>query len=280
MLSNNIKTGLLIFLLIWLCTEVGRMLGNEQGALIGFGFAAVMSLYSYWFSDKMVIKAYKCREVKEKDNPRLYNIVKELAERAELPMPRVYIVPEQQPNAFATGRNPKHAAVACTEGLLEMMTDDELRGVLGHELGHIQHRDILISTIAAVFAGAITNIIRMFGVRTGRDNQQRRVSKLALLVTILAPIAAVIIQMTISRRREYMADEAGAKFSGNPQYLMSALQKLENGSKTIPFKNTSKPATEHMFIVTPFSGLRGLENLFRTHPKTEDRIKALAKLCR
>ncbi len=280
MLSNNFKTGLLIFLLIWLFTEVGRMFGNEQGALIGFGVAAVLSLYSYWFSDKMVIKAYKCKEVKEKDNPRLYKIVRELAERAELPMPRVYIVPEQQPNAFATGRNPKHAAVACTEGLLDMMTDDELRGVLGHELGHIQHRDILISTIAAVFAGAITNIIRMFGVRTGRNNQQCRVSKLALLVSVLAPIAAVIIQMTISRRREYMADEAGAKFSGNPQYLMSALQKLENGSKTIPFNNTARPATEHMFIVNPFSGLRGLGNLFRTHPKTEDRIKALAKLCR
>ena len=280
MLSNNIKTGILIFLLIWLFTEVGKIMGDERGALIGFGIAAVMSLYSYWFSDKMVIRAYKCKEVKEKDNPRLYQIVRELAERAELPMPRVYIVPEEQPNAFATGRNPKHAAVACTEGLLKMMSDDELRGVLGHELGHVQHRDILISTIAAVFAGAITNIIRIFGVRTGSNNQQRRVSKLALLVTVLAPIAAVIIQMTISRRREYMADEAGAKFSGDPKFLMSALQKLEQGSKTIPFKNTSRPATENMFIVNPFNGLRGLENLFRTHPKTEDRIKALSKLCR
>ena len=278
MLSNNVKTGILIFCLICLFTKVGEIMGDTQGAQIGFVLAAVMSLYSYWFSDKMVIKAYKCKEVKEKDDPRLYGIVKELAQRAELPMPRVYIVPEEQPNAFATGRNPKHAAVACTQGLLKMMNDNELRGVLGHELGHIQHRDILISTIAAVFAGAITNITQMFGVRTGRNNTQRRVNKLAVLVTILAPIAAVIIQMTISRRREYMADEAGAKFSGNPEYLMSALEKLEQGSRSIPFTNTSRPTTENMFIVNPFSGLKGIEGLFRSHPKTEDRIKALAKL--
>jgi heat shock protein HtpX len=276
MFSNNFKTGLLIFGLIWLCTEVGNALGDASRAQMGFCIAAVMSLYSYWFSDKMVIKAYKCREVSKHDNPRLYNIVAELAERAGLPMPRVYIVPEEQPNAFATGRNPKHAAVACTEGLLKMMNDNELRGVLGHELGHVKHRDILISTIAAVFAGAITNMSKMFGVRTRGDN--RRISKMSLLVTVLAPIAALIIQMTISRRREYMADATGAELSGNPEYLMSALEKLEQTSKSIPFKNTSRPATENMFIVNPFSGLKGIENLFRTHPRTEDRIKALSKL--
>lgn len=276
MLSNNFKTGLLMFGLIWLFTEVGNAMGDVAGAQIGFFLAAIMSLYSYWFSDKMVIKAYHCQEVKEQDNPQLYRIVAELAQRAEIPMPRVYIVPEEQPNAFATGRNPKHAAVACTEGLLKMMNDNELRGVLGHELGHIKHRDILISTIAAVFAGAITNMTRTFGVRTRGDN--RRINKLSIIVTILAPIAALVIQMTISRRREFMADAAGAEFSGNPEYLMSALEKLEHGSKNIPFKNTSRPATENMFIVNPFNGIKGIENLFRTHPRTEDRIKALAKL--
>lgn len=281
MLMNSLKTGFLMFALVALFTAIGGAFGNEQGAMIGLLIAAAMSFYSYWFSDKMVIAAYKAKEINESSNPSLYNMVKRLAENANLPMPRVYIIPERQPNAFATGRNPKHAAVACTQGLLELMNDNEVAGVLAHELGHVKHRDILISTIAATFAGAIANISRFlpYVARSNSNNNRRNNNAgIAIILALLGPLAASVIQMTISRKREFMADRAGAEISGNPLYLRDALEKLETYSQRISMTNTSRPATAHMFIVNPFSGLKGLQNLFRTHPSTADRIRELEKM--
>jgi protease htpX homolog len=279
MFANSLKTGMLMFALIMLFTTIGGLLGNSSGALIGLLIAAGMSFFSYWFSDKMVLSAYNGKEVTELNNPRLYRMVKNLAANAKLPMPKVYIIPERQPNAFATGRNPQHAAVACTEGLLEIMNDNELAGVLGHELGHVKHRDILISTIAATFAGAISNIARFlpyFG-NSGDSRRRRNNTGTLMLFSFLAPVAAAIIQMSISRRREFMADRAGAEFSGNPLYLRDALNKLESYSHNIPMTKQN-PAYSHMFIINPLSGLQGLADLFRTHPSTSDRIKELEKM--
>jgi hypothetical protein len=279
MFANSLKTGMLMFALIMLFTTIGGLLGNSSGALIGLLIAGGMSFFSYWFSDKMVLSAYNGKEVTELNNPRLYRMVKNLAANAKLPMPKVYIIPERQPNAFATGRNPQHAAVACTEGLLEIMNDNELAGVLGHELGHVKHRDILISTIAATFAGAISNIARFlpyFG-NSGDSRRRRNNTGTLMLFSFLAPVAAAIIQMSISRRREFMADRAGAEFSGNPLYLRDALNKLESYSHNIPMTKQN-PVYSHMFIINPLSGLQGLADLFRTHPSTSDRIKELEKL--
>lgn len=280
MFMNSVKTGFLIFALVFLFTFIGGLLGNQNGALIGLIIAGGISFYSYWFSDKMVIKAYRAKEVDATTNPRLYNLVKKLAQNANLPMPRVYIIPEKQPNAFATGRNPKNAAVACTQGLLDLMNDNELAGVMAHELGHIKHRDILISTIAATFAGAIANISRFLPYASRGNNRDNRNNNggLAILMALLGPLAASIIQMTISRRREFMADRAGAEISGNPLYLRNALEKLEDYSQRISMSNTKNPATAHMFIINPFKNLKGLQNLFRTHPSTYDRMKELEKL--
>ena len=279
MFANSLKTGMLMFALIMLFTTIGGLLGNSSGALIGLLIAGGMSFFSYWFSDKMVLSAYNGKEVTELNNPRLYRMVKNLAANAKLPMPKVYIIPERQPNAFATGRNPQHAAVACTEGLLEIMNDNELAGVLGHELGHVKHRDILISTIAATFAGAISNIARFlpyFG-NSGDSRRRRNNTGTLMLFSFLAPVAAAIIQMSISRRREFMADRAGAEFSGNPLYLRDALNKLESYSHNIPMTKQN-PVYSHMFIINPLSGLQGLADLFRTHPSTSDRIKELEKM--
>ena len=279
MFANSLKTGMLMFALIMLFTTIGGLLGNSSGALIGLLIAGGMSFFSYWFSDKMVLSAYNGKEVTELNNPRLYRMVKNLAANAKLPMPKVYIIPERQPNAFATGRNPQHAAVACTEGLLEIMNDNELAGVLGHELGHVKHRDILISTIAATFAGAISNIARFlpyFG-NSGDSRRRRNNTGTLMLFSFLAPVAAAIIQMSISRHREFMADRAGAEFSGNPLYLRDALNKLESYSHNIPMTKQN-PVYSHMFIINPLSGLQGLADLFRTHPSTSDRIKELEKL--
>jgi len=242
--------------------------------------AAVMNFGSYWFSDKVVLKLYRAQEVGPEH--RLYQVVSRLASRAGLPMPRVYIIPQPSPNAFATGRNPSHAAVAATEGVLRLMTDEELEGVIAHELAHVKHRDILISSVAATLAAAIMMISRfaMFWGATGRsdDREGGANNPLVLLATIiLAPVAALLIQMAISRSREFDADAAGAAIAGSPRGLVSALQKLEAASKAVPLD--ANPATAHMFIIKPFS-VSGLMSLFSTHPPTEARVQALLALTR
>lgn len=277
MFLNNIKSGILLFGLVFLFTALGWALGSETGALIGLLVSGAMSFYSYWFSDKMVLRMYRAQEVDR--NSRLYHMVEALAQKADLPTPKVYIIPEQQPNAFATGRNPSNSAVACTEGLLQIMNENELSGVLAHELGHIKHRDILISTIAATFAGAIANIARFLpyaSVSRGNSRERRDNGGLAILLMLIAPIAAMIIQMSISRKREFMADRAGAIYSGNPLYLRDALVKLENYSRQVTMRYQN-PATSHMFIVNPLAGVSKLQDLFRTHPATSDRIRELEK---
>ena len=280
MFMNTLKTGFLMFILIILFVIVGQVLGGPRGALLGLLLAGGMSFYSYWFSDTMVIKAYHGREVTLQNNPELYKTVQRLANNAQLPMPKVYILPEHQPNAFATGRNPQNAAVVCTAGLLELMDNNELSGVIAHELGHIKHRDILISTIAATFAGAISYIITILPYFQNNSRNNRRNNPVGtLLIALLAPMAASIIQMSISRKREYMADKAGAEFSGNPLYLRNALKKLEYYSHDISMSKEN-PATAHMFIVNPLSHFDNLKNLFSTHPSTSDRIRELEKMAR
>jgi len=274
---NALKTTFLMALLMVLAVFIGYTIGGNGGMMIAFVFALGMNLVSYWFSDKIVLKMYKAEEITESDSPRLFSVVRDLSQRAGLPMPKVYLIPSDTPNAFATGRNPEHAAVAVTRGIMNILTENELRGVLGHELAHVKHRDILIGTIAAVFAGAISMLAHMaqwaaiFG--GGRSDNERGGGGLGLLaMAIVAPIAALLIQMAISRSREYLADEDGARFHGNPRDLASALAKLQRGAERIPMQAT--PATAHMFIVNPLTG-RGLMSLFSTHPPMEERIKRL-----
>jgi len=255
-------------LLLWL----GEALGGAQGLVIGFLFAVVTNLASYWFSDKIVLAMYSAKQVGA--DHRLYQVVARLAQRAGLPMPRVYVIPEASPNAFATGRNPDHAAVAATEGILQILGDEELEGVIAHELAHVKHRDILISSVAATLAAAIMMVARFtifFG--GGRSDDRQGQNPIALLLTIvLAPVAAMLIQAAISRSREYDADAGGAAIAGHPMGLVSALRKIEVASKAVPLE--VNPATAHMFIIKPFSA-GGLLSLFSTHPPTEQRIKAL-----
>jgi heat shock protein HtpX len=279
-MPNTVKTALLLGAMSGLFLLLGDVLGGAQGLLLGFVFAAVTNFGSYWFSDKIVLKLYRAQEVGPEH--RLYQVVNRLASRAGLPMPRVYIIPQPSPNAFATGRNPSHAAVAATEGVLRLMTDEELEGVIAHELAHVKHRDILISSVAATLAAAIMMISRfaMFWGATGRsdDREGGANNPLVLLATIiLAPIAAMLIQMAISRSREFDADAAGAAIAGSPRGLVSALQKLEAASKVVPLD--ANPATAHMFIIKPFS-VSGLMSLFSTHPPTEARVQALLALTR
>jgi heat shock protein HtpX len=267
--------GLLTVLLVF----VGQWLGGQSGMVMAFGLAVAMNFFSYWFSDRMVLRMYKAQEVTKSDAPELVAIVEELAGRAGLPMPRVYVIPGDQPNAFATGRDPQHAAIAVTEGIMRTLSRDELRGVIGHELGHIKHRDILVGTIAATFAGAISMLANMaqwamiFGGGTRSDDREGGGGGIgALLMMIVAPIAALLIQMAISRSREYLADEAGAQIAGNPLSLANALRKINARVEEIPMN--ASPATAHMFIVSPLSG-RGLASLFSTHPPAEERIARL-----
>jgi len=270
-MPNGLKTALLLGALSGLLLVIGQLLGGANGMLIGLIFAVVFNFGSYWFSDKIVLKMYGAKEVGP-DHP-LYRVVGRLAARAGLPQPRCYVIPQASPNAFATGRNPSHAAVAATEGILQILTEEELEGVLAHELAHVKHRDILISSIAATIAVAIMMISRFamfFGV--SRDDN-RGSNPIALLATmILAPLAAAMIQAAISRSREFDADAGGAAIAGNPQGLVSALRKIDAASRAVPLD--ANPATAHMFIIKPFSGA-GLMSLFSTHPPTEARIQAL-----
>lgn len=277
---SSLKTFILLVGLTLLLIFVGQVLGGREGMIYAFGLALVMNFVSYWFSDKIVLAMYRAREVTAKDAPKLHRVVNNLCQLAQLPTPKVYIIPGATPNAFATGRNPNHAAVAVTEGILQLLSEDELEGVLAHELAHIQNRDILIATIAAVIAGAITMLASMarwaaiFGSRN--DNREGGANPLVFLVMlIVAPLAAMLIQMAISRSREYLADASGARMCGKPLSLANALRKLTLGVQRIPME--ANPATAHMFIVSPFLG-GGLMTLFSTHPSIESRVNKLEKL--
>ncbi len=275
-MNNGIKTALLLGLLSGLLLVIGQLLGGQGGLVIAFGFAVVMNFASYWFSDKIVLMMYRAQPVGP-EHP-LARVVDRLAQRGVLPMPKVYVIPDPSPNAFATGRDPRHAAVAATEGLLRILDEHELEGVVAHELAHVKHRDILIGSIAATIAAAIMMVARMaqfaafFGGAGGRDDD-RGGNPIALLATIiLAPLAAMLIQAAISRSREFAADRGGAAIAGNPYGLVDALRKIEAAARRVPLD--ANPATAHMFIVKPFSA-KGLLSLFSTHPPTEQRVSAL-----
>ena len=277
--TNYFKTALLLGLMTGLILVVGRALGGQQGMLLALVFAGVMNFVSYWFSDKIVLKLYRGKEVSPAEAPRFHAIVDRLIARADLPKPKLYILPGDSPNAFATGRNPAHAAVAATEGVMKLMTDEEFEGVIAHELAHVKNRDILISSIAATIAGAITFLATMarwgamFGGYGGNDRERGGGNIISLLLTaVLAPIAAMLVQMAISRSREFAADATGAEIAGQPYGLAKALEKLDAYSKRIPME--ASQATAHMFIVAPFSG-NGFTNLFSTHPPIAERVKRL-----
>jgi heat shock protein HtpX len=277
-MANGLKTALLLGLLSAVLLAIGEYFGGAGGLVIAFVFAAIMNFVSYWFSDKIVLRMYRAQPVGP-EHP-LYRIVERLTMRANLPMPKVYVIPEASPNAFATGRNPSHAAVAATEGILRALDERELEGVIAHELAHVKHRDILISSVAATIAAAIMMTARMahfaalFGGYGGRgDDRDRGSNPIALLaMIILAPIAAMLIQMAISRSREFAADAGGAAIAGSPYGLADALRKIDAISKRVPLD--ANPATAHMFIIKPFSA-GGLASLFSSHPPTEARIRAL-----
>jgi len=278
-MSNVFKTGLLLAVLTAMLVLIGGAVGGRQGMLVAFVVAVVMNFVSYWFSDKMVLAAYGAQPIEEAAAPRLYAIVHRLATRAGIPMPRVYLIPSETPNAFATGRNPEHAVVAVTEGIMRILDEEELEGVLAHELSHVKNRDMLISTIAATLAGAITYLAHMaqwaamFGGR-GRDDEEGGSNPIAMiLLAILAPIAALLVQMAVSRSREFQADATGAKVAGKSWGLMKALEKLQIANQQMPMADAT-PATAHLFIVNPLSGAT-LSRLFSTHPPLEERIARL-----
>ncbi len=273
---NLMKTAILMAAITALFMAIGSLLGGQQGMMIALVVALGMNFFSYWFSDKLVLRMYKAQQVDESSAPQFYRMVRDLAQRAQLPMPKVYLIEEDAPNAFATGRNPEHAAVAATTGFLRMLSERELRGVMAHELAHVRHRDILISTVSATMAGAISmlaNFAMFFG---GRDSEGRSTNPVVgLLVMFLAPIAASLIQMAISRAREFEADRGGAEISGEPRALASALQKIHQAAQGIPLETTERhPETAQMMNVNPLSG-GGLQGLFSTHPSTEERVERL-----
>jgi heat shock protein HtpX len=276
-MSNIFKTGLLLAVLTAMLVVIGGAIGGQQGMVIAFFFALAMNFFSYWFSDKMVLAMYGARPIEESQAPGLYAIVRRLATKAQIPMPRVYLIPSDTPNAFATGRNPEHAAVAVTEGIMRILDQDELEGVLAHELSHVKNRDVLISTIAATLAGAITYLAHMaqwaamFGGR--RDDDEGGSNPIAMIaMAILAPIAAMLVQLAVSRAREYQADATGARLAGRTWGLAKALEKLQMAQQVAPMD--ANPATAHLFIVNPLSG-QMLMNLFSTHPPLEQRIARL-----
>ena len=273
---NLMKTAVLMAAITALFMALGSVIGGRSGMMFALVVALGMNFFSYWFSDKLVLKMYNAHEVDETSAPQFYRMVRDLAQRAELPMPRVYLIDEDAPNAFATGRNPEHAAVAATTGILRALSEREMRGVMAHELTHVKHRDILISTISATMAGAISmlaNFAMFFG---GRDSEGRSHNPIVgLLVMLLAPLAASLIQMAISRAREFEADRGGAEISGDPQALASALQKIERYAHGIPLEAAERhPETAQMMIMNPLSG-GGLRGLFSTHPSTEERVERL-----
>ena len=276
MLCNWLKTSLLMAAIMALFGVIGSYMGGASGMMMALVFGGAMNLFAYWFSDKMVLRMYNAQEVDAASAPQFYAMVRELAQQAQLPMPRVYLIDEAQPNAFATGRNPEHAAVAATTGILHLLSARELRGVMAHELAHVQHRDILISTISATMAGAISslaNFALMFG---GRDSEGRPSNPIAsIALALLAPLAATLIQMAISRAREFEADRGGAEICGDPDALASALAKIDAYARGIPMPTADEhPATAQMMIMNPLSG-GGLAGLFSTHPATEERVARL-----
>ncbi|MFA6980357.1 MAG: zinc metalloprotease HtpX [Ignavibacteriaceae bacterium] len=278
---NTLKTVFLMTLMMVLFIFVGNLLGGRSGMTIAFMFALAMNFGSYWFSDKVVLAMYKAKEVNGETAPKLYGLVQELSQRATLPMPRVYVIENPTPNAFATGRDPQHAVVAVTTGILKILNTEELAGVIGHELAHVKHRDILIGTIASTFVGTITFVAQMasWAMMFGRGNSDDDDSGIAsLFLMIVAPIAATLLQLAISRSREYVADEGGAEISGVPLALASALEKLSMQNQIHPIRD-AKPATAHMFIVNPLSG-GGLMKLFSTHPSMEERVLRLRELAK
>jgi heat shock protein HtpX len=276
---SGLKTAVLLATLSGLFIAVGGVLGGESGIILAFGIALVMNVGSYWFSDKIVLRMYKAQPVGP--GHRLYDMTARLAQRAQLPMPKVYVIPDLTPNAFATGRNPSHAAVAATEGIMRLLPDSELEGVMAHELAHVKNRDILISTVAATIGAAISMLANMaqfsmlFG--GGRDREEGGTHPVAMLATIiLAPLAAMLIQMAVSRSREFVADRVGAEIAGTPMGLAGALQRMEGASRQLPPMDAN-PATAHMFILSPLRG-GGIASLFSTHPATKDRVEALMRI--
>jgi heat shock protein HtpX len=281
---NTVKTvGLMTFLMV-LFVAIGGALGGRNGMVMAVLFAAVMNVGMYWFSDKLVLSMYHAQPVTEAQAPELHSLVRTLVQKAGLPMPKVYIIPEETPNAFATGRNPEHAVVAVTQGIMRILSREELSGVIGHELAHIKHRDMLTGTIVATIAGAISMLAQMaqwamiFGGGSRRDDGEGGNPFAAIAMMIVAPIAAMLVQMAISRTREYDADKGGAAMCGHPLWLADALLKLEKGSKIIPMEN-AKPSTAHMFIVNPLTG-GGMMKLFSTHPPIAERVKRLNEMAR
>ncbi len=278
MFGNWLKTAILMAAIMALFGTVGVALGGVQGMLLAFAFGGAMNIWAYWNSDKMVLRMYNAREVDESSAPQFYRLVRELASNAGLPMPKVYVIDEAQPNAFATGRNPEHAAVAATTGILQMLSERELRGVMAHELAHVKHRDILISTISATVAGAISTLANFGMFFGGRDEEGRSHPVVGILIMILAPLAAALIQMAISRSREFEADRGGAEISRDPEALAAALQKIERYAQGLPMGAAeAHPETAQMMIINPLSG-GDLKGLFSTHPATEERVRRLLAL--
>jgi heat shock protein HtpX len=277
---NTLKTMFFLMVLTLLFVFVGDLLGGRSGALVALVLAGLMNAITYWFSDKIVLRMYGAQELQYPDNPNLFDLVQRLSNNAQLPMPRIYVIPAETPNAFATGRDPEHAAVAVTEGILRQLNTEELEGVIGHELGHVKHRDILIGAVVATIAGAISYIASMaqwaamFGGFGGRDSEEEGRGNIFsfMVLAILAPIMATMIQLAISRSREFLADRTGAEISGRPLQLANALVKLENSNVLLPMEGSNE--TAHMFIVSPLRG-KGFVNLFRTHPSTEERVARL-----
>lgn len=282
-MDSRLRTTLLLAVLTVLIIWIGGQFGGRNGMVIAFVFAVIMNFGSYWFSDKIVLSMYRAQPLDEQQAPQLYRMVRELAAEANIPMPRLYLIPDGTPNAFATGRNPENAVVAVTEGLVRLLTPEEVRGVIAHEIGHVKNRDILVSSIAATLAGVVMMLANMakwtaiFGGFRGGSDENSGGGALGLIVTaIVAPIAAMLIQFAISRSREYLADETGARLAHNPESLARALEKLSVASERIPMED-AKPATAHMFIVNPLTG-RSLANLFSTHPPIEERVRRLRSM--